>query len=138
MAAALVTYEQLIARPGFSDADQAQAEALLEDASALVRVCVAPDLDDVEPPEVPGAVVAVVVNMVRRGLTNPRGLTQETLGDYSYSSGGTSGSASLYLTNREKRIIRKAVGKLGVATVQLEGDLPLIPELISSDQLIGT
>lgn len=90
--------------------DVPQAEALIEDASALARDFVAPILDDVErgdTPDVPGVVVAVVVGMVRRGLTNPRGLAQETLGDYSFQA-GSNAVATLMPTAREKRMLRRA------------------------------
>jgi hypothetical protein len=124
--AGLITLPELLARPGFDGIDSGQAEALIADASALVRECARGELDDVEPPDTPPAVVAVVVNMIRRGWTNPAGAVQETLGDYSYSMGGQ-GVATLYVTAREKRIIRRAVGVLGVGTVTMTGDLPRQP-----------
>lgn len=121
----------------------ARAQAAIDDASALVRTCVAPLLDAVETPTTATtypAVVAVVVAMVRRELTNPRGLTQESLGDYSYSSGGDGGVASIHMTKREKRIVRRAVGKLGAGSVAMEGYLPVQgTETFSSetDSIIG-
>lgn len=87
--------------------DEAQAQAAIDDASAVVRACVEPTFDSVEAPDTPAAVVAIVVNMVRRVLTNPRGLSQETLGDYSYASGGNA-VATLLPTTREKKLLRKA------------------------------
>ena len=85
----LITTDDLDARKvEYEDADQ--AEAAIEDASAVARDYVSPILDDVErgdTPDVPGAVVAVVVGMVRRVLANPRGLAAETLGDYSFQAG---------------------------------------------------
>lgn len=129
----LVTHAELQQRPGFENVTEDDVSGLLEDASAEVRLVAEPELDDVESPDTPPMVRAVVVNMVRRGLTNPRGVAQETLGDYSYSAGG-SGIATLYMTRREKRLVRRAVGKLGVGTAQLEGDLPL-PREIDIDDL---
>lgn len=124
--AGLITVPELLARPGFDGIDSGEAEALIEDASALVRDCVAPELDDVESPDTPPAVVPVVVSMVRRGQSNPLGHSQEQLGDYGYSTGGQM-AATLYLTRREKRIVRRAVGKLGAGSLDMEGDLPRQP-----------
>ena len=87
--------------------DSTQAQAAIDDASAVARACVEPVLDAVEAPDTPAAVVAIVVNMVRRVLTNPRGLAQETLGDYSYAA-GPNPSATLLPTAREKKLLRRA------------------------------
>jgi hypothetical protein len=87
--------------------DSTQAQAAIDDASAVARACVEPVLDDVDAPDTPPAVVAIVVNMVRRVLTNPRGLAQESLGDYSYATGSPA-VATLLPTAREKRLLRKA------------------------------
>jgi hypothetical protein len=79
-------------------------------------------------------VVAVLVNMVRRGSANPLGHQSEQLGDYGYQAGTSAGVATLYLTSRERKIVRRAVGKLGVGTVELEGTMPDQP----SDCYYGT
>jgi hypothetical protein len=120
--AGLVTIEQLEARRVEFE-DPAQAQAAIDDASAVARSIVAPHLDDVEPPATPPTVVAVVVNMVRRVIANPRGLSQETLGDYSYATGGQ-GVATLLPTAREKRLLRQAVGKLGASSLEMQAPLP--------------
>lgn len=113
--------------------DVFQAQAAIDDASAVARTCVAPQLDDVDATndslpaaqqDVDPTVVAVVVNMVRRVIANPRGLTQESLGDYSYSTGGQ-GVATLLPTAREKRLLRHAVGGTDLASVPLTADLPV-------------
>ncbi len=115
-------------------ADSAQAQAAIDDASAVARACVGPTLDDVEAPDAPGVVVAVVVGMVRRVLTNPVGLAQESLGDYSFATGG-GGVATLLPTAREKRLLRKAAAAYataqgatppayGTGSVSFEGNLP--------------
>jgi hypothetical protein len=129
----LITVAELVARPGFDGIDSGQAQALIDDASALVREAASPHLDEVESPDTPPAVVAVIVNMIRRGWTNPVGMAQESLGDYSYSTGGA-GVATLYLTTRERRIVRRVVGKLGAASATLDSDLP--PQL-SDDYYTG-
>jgi hypothetical protein len=119
---ALITYQQLIARPGFDNVDQGQAEAVIEDASALVADIAAPVV--LTPETLPPAIVPVIVAMVRRGLFNPLGRSGETLGDYTWQ-----GSGSLYATKQEKAIIRKAAGTLGAANATLDSDLPLPPWL---------
>lgn len=94
---------------GIETQDSDQAQAAIDDASAAVRAYVAPVLDLVErggTPEVPGAVVAVVCGMVRRVVTNPTGLTMETLGDYSYQA--SVNAATLLPTARERKILRAA------------------------------
>jgi hypothetical protein len=132
--AGLITIDQLLARPGFDDIDSGQGEALIVDASALVRDVAQGLLDDVEAPDAPPAVVAVIVNMIRRGWQNPRGLTQENLGDYGYSVGGNA-VATLYLTAREKRIVRRAVNALGAGGLAMQGTLPRQP---SEESVSGT
>lgn len=122
---ALVTVEYLQALPGFEGASEATLEALIAQASALVVDFVSPELDDATADDCPEAVQVVVSSMVRRGLGNPRGASQETLGDYSYSMGSDGGVATLYMTRREQRIVRRAVGKLGAGTVPMEGYLPV-------------
>lgn len=118
--------------------DSTQAQAAIDDASAVARACVEPVLDDVEAPATPPAVVAIVVNMVRRVLTNPQGLAQESLGDYSYATGGQ-GVATLLPTTREKRLLRKAaaayaranamgVPAFGAGGVCLQSDLPVVAD----------
>lgn len=131
---ALITVAELVARPGFDNLDSGEAEALIEDASALVRDAASPELDDVESPDTPKAIVAVLVNMIRRGWSNPKGNAQETLGDYSYSTGGQM-AATIYLTRRERRIVRRAAGKLGVSSLPMTSDLPRQP---SEDVLVGS
>lgn len=117
--------------------DNAQAQAAIDDASAVARACVSPTLDTVNAPSAPPAIVAIVVNMVRRVLTNPQGFTQESLGDYSFATGGK-GVATLLPTAREKRLLRKAaaafakangqaVPAYGADGVYMQGDLPVPP-----------
>lgn len=117
--AGLISVADLDARQ-VSYVDSAQAQAAIEDASAVARACVEPTLDDLDYTGlVPGVVVAVVVGMVRRVLTNPSGFQSETLGDYSFATGG-GGVATLLPTAREKRLLRKAAAAYAVAA----GDTP--------------
>lgn len=115
--AGLITVADLDARQ-VEYVDEAQAQAAIDDASAVARACVAPTFDTLEAgATVPAVVKAVVVGMVRRVLTNPRGLAQETLGDYSFATGG-GGIATLLPTARERRLLRNA----GAAYAKAQGD----------------
>ena len=119
--AALITFEDLAARPGFDGVDQGEAEAVITDASSLVA-----QIAGLSTPwtaeTVPDAVVPVLVSMVRRGLNNPLGHSGETLGDYTWQ-----GAGGLYATRAEQRIIRKAAGRSSVSSVNLDSPLPLPP-----------
>ncbi len=108
-----------------------QVQAFLDDASALANLIAFgtttadywDEADESGDNPVPDSVVPVIVNMVRRALDNPRGLTGEQLGDYQWQAAqGT--QAGIYATRTERSIIRRAAGTLGVGTVQLEGYLP--------------
>lgn len=109
---ALITSADLDARQ-IEYVDAAQAAAAIADASAVARSYVAPVLDSVDSPNTPDAVVAIVCGMVRRLLTNPRGLAQETLGDYSYAAGANA-VATLMPTARERRMLRQAAAAYAV------------------------
>jgi hypothetical protein len=132
--AGLITVAELIARPGFENIDSGQAQALIDDASALVRDEARGLLDDVVSPDAPPAVVAVMVNMIRRGWSNPMGHQSENLGDYAYTAGTSMGVATLYLTQREKRIVRRAVGRLSAGSLTMTGTIPDQ----ASDEFYGT
>lgn len=125
----LITVDRLIVYPEFADIGSQHATALIDDASALVREAAQGELDAVEAPDAPAAVETVIVGMIRRGYENPRGVTQESLGDYSYSMGAAGGGvANIHLTRRERKIVRRAVGVSGVGTTTLASDLPIQPD----------
>lgn len=128
---------------GVEYTDSTQAQAVIEDASAVARACVEPIFDDVDAPDAPAVVVAVVVGMVRRALTNPRGLASETLGDYSFAA-GSNAVATLLPTRREKNLLRKAAAayatanaldlpSFGVGGVYMESDLSYPPDSTMTD-----
>lgn len=121
--------------------DTAQAQAAIEDASAVARDYVSPIFDEVEAAAqdnpVPAAVTAVVVGMVRRVLTNPSGHAAETLGDFSFQA-GVNAVATLMPTARERRMLRRAavvyakanaldVPSWGAGGVNMQADLPAPP-----------
>lgn len=134
--AGLISVADLAARQ-VEFVDEAQAQAAIDDASAVARAYVAPVLDAVESDATPAAIKAAVVGMVRRVLTNPRGLQSETLGDYTYAA-GTNAVATLLPTTRERRLLRAAaatyaraqgmdVPAWGASSVYMEADLPAPP-----------
>lgn len=112
----LITVGDLDARQ-VDYADDAQAQAAIDDASSVARACVSPVLDAVnrgDDPDVPGIVVAVVVGMVRRVLTNPTGWNSATLGDFTFAA-GSNAVATLLPTQREKRLLRQAASAFAKA-----------------------
>ena len=124
----LITVLQWTDRTGrtLSATEQAQVEALIEDASALVAnivndSTVTDDWDAATPGTVPPAIVPVVVAMVRRGLDNPHGFTQENADGYSYSVASTTG---VFATRYEAREVRKAAAKSPVGALNLSSHLP--------------
>lgn len=123
----LITTTQFETRTGRTlTATQAtQVEALITDASALV-VDIVGDADITDPwtvVTVPASIVPVVVSMVRRAMDNPNGYSQESIGNYSYSIGSGT-TAGLFANKDEVRAIRKAAGSSGIASLNLESDLP--------------
>lgn len=98
-----------------------QAVALIEDASALIEDA-AGGYDFTG--GVPAGIVPVVVRVVDRAISNPLGLDSETLGSHSWTKQSAGAPGGVYLTRDDVRAVRRAVGKLGVGTAVLEGDLP--------------
>lgn len=127
--AALMSVAQYEARAGrtFSGVGLAQIEAYLDDASAIVRRIAATredgemNLDSVDSTNVPPELLPIIFNMIQRGLHNPRGLTSETLGDYSYSQ---TADRTIYATSEEEKLILAAVNRTIISHVTLEGDMP--------------
>lgn len=117
---------------GIAVADEDRAQALLDDVSALIRAEAETDwVDDSNALDsVPDVVVTICLSAARRAWQNPGGYVSETIGGYSYrvADGGTSG---LYLTEEEKRLIRRASQLVdsGVASVELN------PERIIDDTI---
>lgn len=112
-------------------ADEERVGALLDDACSLaadITGTAYAAVAGVYPP-VPGAITATVCTAVRRAYENPLGLGGETIGDYTWrmsarmsTSGGS--DSGMYFTPSEARIMRRAAGKSGVGTLELEGMLP--------------
>lgn len=103
--------EDLIARigPETVDIDEPgtleRLETSLEDATTLVLAEVSDVLAERWRASAPAIVRLVVLTAARRGFENPRGITQETLGEHTVGLSDTSG---VYLTAREAVQIKKA------------------------------
>lgn len=113
----LATVSALEIRLGrtFVEPELSRVEALLEDASDLVRDVagkdwIDPDTGTLQP--VPGTIRATVLRMVERAVRNPEGFSAESAGDYSYQRTGV--QQGIYITEGEERAVRRALGKTGL------------------------
>lgn len=125
----LITVAQLEARlrESFTGDALAQVEGLIDDASALVIHVARTDFAT----GVPGVIVAVVAQMVRRALENPGELTGENIGTYGWQAQQPSPTGgSLYVTRAERRLIREAAGRPAVITIH--GDTGLLDPLTTA------
>lgn len=126
---ALVSLEDFALRVGGIDAaDEDRAQAALDDASALVRADACGEDwvdDDDELEDVPGVVTAIVIAVAIRAWRNPDGVRSETIGNYSVAYGDT--STAVFLTEGERRLIRRAAGCTGIGSIALEGDWTINP-----------
>ena len=119
----LAAVEDLAARlpGGIAAADEDRAQAVLDDVSALVRAEAETDwVDDQDALDgVPDVVVTVTLAAARRAWLNPDGKVSETIGSYSYraADGATTG---VYLTEEEKRLVRRAGGVVAAAVANVE------------------
>jgi len=121
----LADVEDLSYRMGreFTSEELPRIEAALDDASALVRdeagkTWVDPLTGLVT--DLPASIRTVVLRMAERVVRNPQGFKSESAGDYSYDRGP--GEDDVYLTDKERAIIRRALGKTGLWTQRVERD----------------
>lgn len=121
---ALVSLDDFALRVGgISAADEDRAQAALDDASALIRAEAGTETwvdDDGALEAVPDVIVAVCVAAAIRAFRNPDGVRTESIGTYSVAYADT--STAVFLTEGERRIIRRAAGLTGIGSVQLEGE----------------
>ena len=113
---------------GIAAADEDRAQAALNDASALIRAETGgEDWVDADGglEEVPEVIAAVCIAAAIRAFRNPDGVRQETIGNYSVAYADS--STAVFLTEGERRIIRRAAGLTGLNSVALEGDWTLNP-----------
>ncbi len=94
---------------GISAADEARAQAALDDASALIRAEAGMTWADTDPPEI---AKMVCIAAARRSFINPDAIRSQNLDGYAMSF--ASASPDVYLTAAERSLVRRAVGKSGV------------------------
>ena len=119
MAEPLAAVYELEARLGrqLEGADLGRAVAVLEDVSALARdVAGRTWLTETGTlaADLPNTVKAVVLKSAERAMRNPDGYSAESGGDYSYQRVGV--QDGVYLTEREEKLIRRAIGRSGLWT----------------------
>ena len=96
-----------------TDADRERAEALLLDASTLIRTIAQGDWED--PPDI---VRLVCLNAALRAFRNPEGVRQQSLGSFSQTFGNV--ELGVFITEEEERLIRIAAGQgVGLDSIQL-------------------
>lgn len=112
----LASVEQLADRLGHTPegAEADRAAALLIDASELIRDVAGEDwVDDAnELEDVPRRVEKICLAVAYRAFVNPEALSQRSVGDSAKSFDRTrrEGGEAVYLTEQEKRAVRKAAG----------------------------
>jgi hypothetical protein len=124
MTTALAELDDLEARMG-SLADTPRAQAAIDDASNWIHeatnsVWIADDGTLVA--TIPSVALTICCAVARRILTNPDGITSESLGPF--SQGQSYASSDVYLTKAETRILRRAAG-VGIGSITLESPYPL-------------
>lgn len=116
---ALATLDYLEARLGYEVTDPAQAQARLEDASAIVRAYASKTWLDVDGhliADVPEDIAGVVAGMVERIIRNPDGAVAETAGPFQRQLGPRA-AERLYLSAMDKLVIDAAVASPGLTTI---------------------
>lgn len=97
--------------------ERVRALAVLEDVSSLARdVAGRTFLNEAGTAieGLPSTVRSVVIKAAERAMRNPDGYTAESVGDYNYQRPGV--EDGVYLTEREEKLIRRALGRTGLWT----------------------
>jgi hypothetical protein len=100
---AVPTIDDIAARLGRPVDDTVRAEAIIDDTMAMVRAYVGLPLADV-----PADIFAVICQIVGRALGRPAdeaGITQESIGSYSYSVGAAAAAGAVGLLNDERAVL---------------------------------
>ena len=124
----LASVDDLSARipGGIETADEDRAQLLLDDVSALIRAEVETTWvdDDGDLDSVPDVIVTVCCAAAERAWRLPFGIVSESIGAYSYRLADGAAGNGVFLTEEEKRLIRRAAGTVdsGVSTVELNKD----------------
>jgi hypothetical protein len=119
----LATIEDFELRHGPpADSEKPQVTALLDDAGALVEAELGelPEGWTGKDADIPAIVKAVCVQVAYRAWSNPDGIAREELGEVSRAYRGGNDADALWLTENEKRLIRRAAGKPRITSVPLE------------------
>lgn len=128
--ATLATVEDFEKRHGpLTEEEQPQVTTLLEDASALIlaELGETPEGWNGESAEIPAIAKAVCVQVAYRAFTNPDGIASEMLGEASRTYRGGNDADALWLTENERKLIRRAAGKARVTSIPVESPYPEDP-----------
>lgn len=107
--------------------DGVRALAALSDASALVRAEADQewvdehgelDFGDLSPGAV-DVIQSTTIGVAYRAFRNPEGASQASVGDVSVSYGRDGGAGALFLTQAERRALRRAVGLSSASAVEI-------------------
>ena len=116
---------------GIPAGEEARAAAALDDASALIRAEVPGITWVVEGAlsGVPDVVTMVCIAAARRSFINPHAVEGETAGPFGAQYG--SASPDVYLTKRERQLVRRGAGRsglwtLGTTRTDVAGDVPAV------------
>jgi hypothetical protein len=132
MTASLATIDDFADRiPDGIAGQEARAQAMLDDASALIRSEAGKTwLDE----DVPDIIRTTCMSAAKRAFLNPEGISAVALDGNSASF--VTGSPDVFLTSAEKKAVRKAAGRTGVwslSTTRSEDDLPDVPSVVDTD-----
>lgn len=141
MLPALVSLDDFALRVGgITSADEERAQACLDDSSALIRDEARLTWVDTEGglEEIPDAVVAITYAVAIRAFRNPEGIRSEQIGQYSVTY--ADGSTAAFLTDGERRAIRRAAGRSGLGSMEIESpwappDPYTVPVDIGGDEM---
>jgi hypothetical protein len=119
----VATIEDFENRHGqLAESEVPQVTTLLADASALIlnELAEQPEGWFGEERVVPAVAVAVCVQIAYRAWTNPDGIASEMLGEASRTYRGDNQADALWITENEKKLIRRAAGKARVTSIAVE------------------
>lgn len=127
---ALASFDDLTARMG-EGVDSTRARVALTDASNLIHaetnnVWIS---DGVLVADIPGIVLTICCKIAERVLSNPNGLTGETMGPFAEQYANSSND--VYLTRNERRLLQRAAtgGGSSIGSITLESPYPMRPAL---------
>lgn len=105
----------------YDDAELGRAEAVLIDASNLVRAEAGNNWVDANGvPNPPPVIETIVLRVAQRAMDNPEGLSSATMPEYAWRKEGV--EDGVYLSDKECRIVRRTAGKSGLWTQPLTRD----------------